>query len=157
MRDTTTELLRQLQDTPWFTHCGQPVNAPEIKVVTKWLDVVAAMTDPWWEMVGYQQALELREAVIEAAPEGAALWDKHAEQFAAEVRPLVARQVAPVRSKRGFPVEAEMVLGHHLRHALLETELLAPEEPGFFVEYAQWLLRGRFVCGIDKKGRLLIY
>ncbi|HMP04556.1 MAG TPA: hypothetical protein PKC45_18870 [Gemmatales bacterium] len=157
MRDATTQLLQQLQTTPWFTQIGQPLDEPEIMRLGKWMDAMAASADPWWEMVGYQQAVALREAVAGASPEADARWEKLAEQFAAVVRPLVARQVKPLRAERGFPAEAEMILGHHLRHALLELELLAADEPGFFVEYAHWLLRGRMVCGVDENGRVLIY
>jgi hypothetical protein len=156
MREATAQLLEQLQKAPWFTAIGQPLAEPDVVRLTKWMDAVAAASDPWWEMLGYQQAIALREAAA-ADPEAEARWGQVEKELEAQVRALVARQVAPLRAERGFPAQAEMVLGHHLRHALLETEFLDLSEPGYFGEFAQWVLRGRMPCGVDERGQMLIY
>jgi hypothetical protein len=156
MRESTLQLLEQLQKASWFAAIGQPLAERGVVRLTKWMDATAAATDPWWEMMGYQQAMALREAAG-ADPEAEARWEQVDKELDAQVRPLVARQVAPLRAERGFPAQTEMVLGHHLRHALLETEFLDLPEPGYFVGFAQWILRGRMPCGTDETGRLMVY
>ncbi len=157
MRPATSALLSQFQQAQWFSAIGQSLDDPDVVRVTRWMDAIGFITDPWWEMLGYQQGLALQEAAIAADPQVETRWKKMDEELAALVRPLVARQVAPLRAERGFPAEAEMVLGYHLRNALLETELLELPEPGYFREVADWLLRGRLPCGVDESGKLRVY
>lgn len=157
MRAATKELYDRLRTTPWFTQCGQPLNMRGIKAVSRWLDAVNAMTDGYWEVVGYQQALALREAVEQENPAGASRWEELTEAWQPLIQKLVAEKIRAIRLERGFPGYGEMILAHNLRHALLEKELLEMEEPGFFVNYAEWILGGRLPCGVDAKGRLMVY
>jgi hypothetical protein len=151
------ELLKQLQEANWFASIGRPLDDPHVIRVDKWMAAIASLTDGWWEVCGYERALALRRAAVDGDRELAGAWEQLDEQLVEVVRPLLARQVGPVRAERGFPVEAEMILGHQVRHALLEAQFLGRAAAGFFSEIASWLLRGRLPCGMNQAGKLLVY
>lgn len=157
MNEAASGLLKRLDEADWFGNIGKDLADPSVVHVTRWLDAIAAATDGWWETVGYQFAMALRETVGEADPIASATWETLETELGGAIRPMLARKVKSLRDERGFPLEAEMILGHQVKHAVLEVEFLALPEPGFFGSIAVWVLNGRYPCGVTSDGVLKIY
>lgn len=157
MQDDSSTLLRDLEEATWFLHIGQPLKERGVLHVTKWIDAVTAATGGWWEMISYRQSIALQDAVVAHDKKQMTEWKRLDRRLHNEVRELTTRKVSLLRAERGFPSEAEMILAYQIRHAVLETEFLGMEEPMLFRVVVSWLLRGRYACGLNGRGRLMVY
>lgn len=157
MRESTNSLLGELRDLAWFHAAGKPVKDENIVSVTRWLDALGYLESGYWEMLGYQQGIAMEDAVKKFGKGMNKRWKEAVVELRPLAREIVMQNMRPIREKREWPVQVDMIADYDLSYALLEKEFSDLVNSGFFGMKAHWYLQGHLPCGVTEEGKLVIY
>lgn len=159
MTPLTTETLRVLRETVWFSRVGIPEFAlPEF--VSSWAEAMATATDPTWDEIVHEAANRLRERILERDRARFAQWNETVRALKPTSMMLVQEKTADVIARHALPKTFLAGVNWDILALLLECEFNDVVPPGFFAAQGYWYVQGHYPCGWRGKfpqGRPLVF
>jgi hypothetical protein len=150
MRKETSDVLRSMEDWPWFECVGEPVSDPGVIAVSSWEEAVEPYRSFVWECLRLQVNNVNYSVVLQRDWHQAQRWNPTVVEVKQALKPLLGR-VRALGLRLSLPEKAfYFQVEWDLIGICMETEYAEICPPLFSVPVlAPWYRGGHFPCGWD--------
>jgi hypothetical protein len=160
MDPRTVAVLKQLDETEWFSYVGVKGDITEPRILSSWQEAVDHCSSTYWESICLEAANQYCESIVRVSKERFRLWNEVVLDVKKTVVPFVSRKLGPLLRVNDLPSAFEATVRWDMIHICMETEYADIVAPGFYACQCHWYTEGHFPCGWEGRfpaGRLIIY